>query len=171
MNIFLNESEKERSNDEDLIIVPIDRNSEKDIALAVRIFNIVLKVTDDSFKKSGMKKTASRYTAKEFLSDMKKDRHYHPYILKLNGKSIGFAELHNSSEEKYGFWISTLGILEKYRGRGYGKRFLKLLIEEGRKKFKKKEAYIQVASHNIAAYNMYKRSGFNEIMVRMVLTE
>ena len=60
------------------------------------------------------------------------------------------------------YTIVNFGIVDKYRGKGLSKIFLKKIIDEA-KKYGIDELYIRVDSNNIKAINLYKSIGFKEI--------
>ena len=143
------------------------------MSLATKISNQILDATTDGFHKAGAKNANEKhYTARKFKEDLSKHRHFFPYFLKVNDEIIGLTVLGGKHQyDNTGFWIIEYGILSEHRGKGYGERFLRKIIDFGRDKFKKEVVYLNVATHNTPAYNLYKKIGFDNITQVMLLTK
>ena len=81
------------------------------------------------------------------------------YIAEINNKIIGKARL-EICEGVGG--IYGLGVHPEYRGNGYGRELLILSIEKLKEK-NPKDIMLQVVTKNIAALNLYKSCGFEEV--------
>lgn len=79
-----------------------------------------------------------------------------PYMVKSNDEIVGVGSI--SLENNDGL-ICGLGILQKYRGLGYGKELLNLLIEK-MLDMDIKDILLEVDSKNHIAYNLYINNGF-----------
>lgn len=66
----------------------------------------------------------------------------------------------NSGNELY---ISSIGVLKKYRGKGYGKLLFLELIEQITKKYLLKSMILTVSVNWAAAINLYEKNGFKEV--------
>jgi len=62
-------------------------------------------------------------------------------------------------------YISSIGVLKKYRGKGYGKLLFSKLIENIMKKYEISSMILTVSANWDAAVNLYKKSGFKEIAI------
>ena len=79
------------------------------------------------------------------------------YKALYNGKYIGLAGVYSEREEAT---IFGLGILPEYRGKGFGKQLLKLILKELENKHLE-EILIDVDSNNEVAFKLYKQMGFD----------
>ena len=80
------------------------------------------------------------------------------YYLKYNDEVCGFAIVMDS-EYKNAYWLSTLIIDTKYRGKGFGSLFVKTIFELN----KPKRAILRVSMNNPAGLALYKKCGFEPI--------
>ena len=88
------------------------------------------------------------------------------FFLQDQGEIIGFAA---TRYEHYSADIEPFGILPKWQGQGWGRRFLReLLYEIGRKKCA--AAQITTWANNLPALNLYQSVGFFPITQRAYLT-
>lgn len=94
------------------------------------------------------------------LKEIHKERFY-PTLFLINEKIVGYSNLyfHNGESEPY---IGHVILDKNYRGRGYGKYILKVMIDKALKYFDTNEVKLAVFSENIGVYSMYKKMGFKE---------
>ena len=83
------------------------------------------------------------------------------YLSELNGKIIGKIRIESSNNSSY---IYGFGVLPEYRGKGYGRETLKSALNIIYKN-NIRDVYLDVASENNTALNLYKSCGFDEISV------
>lgn len=82
---------------------------------------------------------------------------------------LAFFELKDDTIIGYGqilllkdkYTIANFGIIEEFRGKGYGEALLIHILNQAKIKGLK-EVYIKVKSDNINAINLYKKTGFEE---------
>ncbi|MEG2935788.1 MAG: GNAT family N-acetyltransferase [Clostridium sp.] len=77
------------------------------------------------------------------------------YIAYWNKEPVGIFNLAYEEEMAYCYGV---GIIKKYRGKGFGKQLMAFALEEGLKHTKK--IVLDVDSWNPAAYNLYLKCGF-----------
>jgi ribosomal protein S18 acetylase RimI-like enzyme len=75
----------------------------------------------------------------------------------LLGKLAGLQGALESATD--GLYIRSLSVDTAFRGRGYGKQFLQMLIEEAAS-FGIRRFSLDVEAHNVAARSLYERVGF-----------
>jgi len=80
-------------------------------------------------------------------------------FIKLNNEAIGYGQLIFKDGVPF---VVNFGLLSKYRGKGYGKYFLKYILNYT-KSIGYEKAYIKVDINNFVAINLYKSVGFIEI--------
>jgi ribosomal protein S18 acetylase RimI-like enzyme len=83
------------------------------------------------------------------------------FIYEIDDKIAGFMEIFHSSGRKYQIFIRNFIISSLYRNRGYGKSFLKEIINKF-SRTDRREFYLEVRRDN-RAVNFYKRAGFVNI--------
>ena len=84
-------------------------------------------------------------------------------------EDLAFFELKDDTIIGYGqilllkdkYTIANFGIIEEFRGKGYGEALLIHILNQAKIKGLK-EVYIKVKSDNINAINLYKKTGFEE---------
>ena len=85
------------------------------------------------------------------------------YIAVDDGKPVGFFILRKPEGTegvlRVGFVINN----PELRGKGYGKKMLKLAVEEARKRPDVEQVTLGVFTNNLPAYHCYKAAGFEEI--------
>jgi len=79
------------------------------------------------------------------------------YLLKINGKPVGFITYKTLSDGHY--HISALGITKSMRGHGYGRLLLELLMN----KLDAESIKLGVNQNNATAINLYQSLGFKII--------
>lgn len=79
-------------------------------------------------------------------------------FIKLNNKAIGYGQLIFKDGVPF---VVNFGLLPQYRGNGYGKYFLKYILNYA-KSIGCEKAYIKVDINNFVAINLYKSVGFAE---------
>lgn len=84
---------------------------------------------------------------------------YYRYLVDDNNNFIGEIAYHLDYDTK--FYIADIIVYAKYRGRGFGKQGLQLLLDEA-KKNGLKEIYDDIAIDN-SAIKLFKKFGFYEI--------
>ncbi|MFA6939875.1 MAG: GNAT family N-acetyltransferase [Clostridiaceae bacterium] len=86
-------------------------------------------------------------------------------FIQLNNKIIGYGQIIIDNKKPY---IVNFGILDEYKGKGFGRIFLhhllNLIIDEGFS-----VSLIKVDKENIKAVNLYKSTGFKEIEENYIL--
>lgn len=100
-------------------------------------------------------------TINELTRNREKDK---IIIFQLEKEIIGYAILINYWSNEYGgniLIIDEIYILPEYRRKGYGKSFLKYLIDNNRKT--SKGIQLEVGTKNKGAYQLYKDFGVDEI--------
>jgi len=102
-------------------------------------------------------------TVEESLAEAKIDKRYHPLGLYINETPVGFAMCgYFQNEGKAGrVWLDRFFIDERYQGKGYGKEFIRLLLERLFQKYKCAEIFLSVYEENENAIRMYQKFGFN----------
>ncbi|MBO4815923.1 MAG: GNAT family N-acetyltransferase [Clostridia bacterium] len=97
-----------------------------------------------------------------FYEECSKKSNFYPMTLIENKKIIGHLILRNIDDKKeiirLGFIIVDLNL----RGKGYGKKLIKLAIEYAKNNLNAKEINLGVFENNINAYKCYKSVGFKE---------
>ena len=78
------------------------------------------------------------------------------YLAVLNDEIIGLGSVNRESDEAS---IFGFGIVPEYRGKGYGKELLHLMIDR-LYQMGKTEIMLDVSSENVRALELYKKSGF-----------
>lgn len=86
-------------------------------------------------------------------------------FIQLNNRVIGYGQIIIDNKKPY---IVNFGILDEYKGKGFGRIFLQhllnLIIDEGFS-----FCLIKVDKENIKAVNLYKSTGFKEIEENYIL--
>lgn len=80
------------------------------------------------------------------------------FICNVERVPVGYGQI---IYNKGNYTIVNLGILEKYRGKGYGEQLVKYLINLCREKFIR-EVHIRVEKKNLKAVALYHKVGFEE---------
>jgi ribosomal protein S18 acetylase RimI-like enzyme len=70
---------------------------------------------------------------------------------------IGFGQIFEKNNRLH---LARIIIAPEYRGKGFGKRLCKCLIQEGIKRFGIREFSLNVYTTNKSAYNLYSSLGF-----------
>lgn len=78
------------------------------------------------------------------------------YIAYIDDISIGTFNLKYSDDNAF---IYGLGIIDNYKGRGYGKKLLSLALNKAF--YRANKVVLDVDSDNLTAYNLYISNGFN----------
>ncbi|CAM3179778.1 GNAT family N-acetyltransferase [Sporolactobacillus spathodeae] len=90
---------------------------------------------------------------------MQNDSHRKNYTARLNCRLIGMSSISYEETDPYVFGFA---LLPEFQGKGYGRRFLSLLIDklfsEGFKQLK-----LEVDSKNSHALHLYQKTGFNQL--------
>lgn len=81
------------------------------------------------------------------------------YIITTDDKLIGFIHIQDLVDE---IDIIDIVIDDIYRRKGYGYKLIADILD----KYKDKTFILEVSSDNIAAINLYKKLGFEEINIR-----
>ena len=87
------------------------------------------------------------------------------YIYKItdeNNKMLGTIELDNLNKEKRTATVARFLIDENLRGRGLGKKALRLLVEKAFKNFDISEMDLRVLEFNTRAIRCYEKVGFEK---------
>jgi diamine N-acetyltransferase len=105
------------------------------------------------------------------LKELINDKHTKGIIAEADGKPVGWMRTNvNLTENK--FFIIQLYILDKYQGKGIGKKFIKIAEEEAlRNKFDK--IWLGVMSENLPSVKWYNSLGFifdEEVPFKMINT-
>lgn len=111
-----------------------------------KIIDTSMKTFDDSYEDS-----------KSRIENFFKSETREQYLAVLNDEIIGLGSINLERDEAliYGF-----GIVPEYRGKGYGKELLHLLIDR-LWQTGKTEIILDVNSENVHALELYKKSGFH----------
>lgn len=88
-------------------------------------------------------------------------RMIYPYLLTVKGEAAGYAELCRESESRYR--VCRVFIADHYKGRGYAKQMLQLLVELAKDKFDAQTLTLAVFEHNVVALNLYRALGFQSM--------
>jgi len=88
----------------------------------------------------------------------------HNYLIVLDGKVIGHVMIVRRGKDSFGFPI-VIGEA-KYRGRGYGSRAIRKILNIGFFKLGYKEARLEVRPENTRAIKTYRSLGFKPIRIR-----
>jgi RimJ/RimL family protein N-acetyltransferase len=99
-------------------------------------------------------------TCQQIAQHCGKDGIY-PYLLTVKGEAAGYAELCRESESQYR--VCRVFIADRYKGRGYAKQMLQLLVELAKDKFDAQTLTLAVFEHNVVALNLYRALGFQSM--------
>ncbi|REB05193.1 GNAT family N-acetyltransferase [Sporosarcina sp. BI001-red] len=98
----------------------------------------------------------------ECLLDAEKWTEFRPVGLYVDNVPVGFA-MYGSLRDSQGgtnLWIDRMLIDERYQRRGYGRRFMELLIERVLKEYGEQPIYLSVYAENQGALRLYEMLGF-----------
>lgn len=73
---------------------------------------------------------------------------------------VGFAMYGKIDSEGGRVWLDRYMIDKNFQGKGYGSRFLSLLIKEIESLYKNSEIYLSIYKNNINAVKLYEKFGF-----------
>lgn len=96
----------------------------------------------------------------EYLNSLLNLSYDHYFVLEKNGIIVGYSMLRTFGK----YPIPTYGqvIWQEYREKGYGSLILVETIKQA-KKLGYKSVKLKVYEHNVIAYNLYIKHGFNKI--------
>lgn len=83
------------------------------------------------------------------------------YSFKFNNIPIGYGQI---IKEKEKYYLVNFGILPEYRGNGYGKIFINLILNDLFDIGEINQLYLNVDNNNFSAINLYKSAGFKSII-------
>lgn len=101
-------------------------------------------------------------TVAECLSEAREDTRYVPVGLYDNDTMVGFAmygRFVENDEER--IWFDRYLIDEHFQGRGYGKYFMKQVLDFLTTKYHCHSIYLSVYDDNIFAIQLYEKMGFH----------
>ncbi len=84
------------------------------------------------------------------------------FLLKTEGKTVGYAGMYTVLDEGY---VTNIGVLPEYRKMGFGKKLINKLIEFS---LEKSLAFLslEVRESNKVAIDLYSSFGFKEVGIR-----
>lgn len=128
----------------------------KDIAINITDQN--LDILKDFFKNLSVEKKAFRYFESRGFEIIK--NHVYTVVLYSNGEAVSYGHLDKEEE------IVWLGILVKlkFQGQGFSNIMMELLINKA-SELKLKEIRLAVDKSNYLAFNLYKKFGFEELVI------
>ena len=105
--------------------------------------------------------SANPWSRELFIRELE-NRFSYNFILKNLNNIIGFTN----------FWalfevieLNNIALKEECRGKGFGSKFLEFIIESS-KVLNAKRIFLEVSNNNLAAYNLYRKTGFIDIGIR-----
>lgn len=138
----------------DFNIMVLDHNNENDIYLRIFLQNNIFN-NKNLFRKPIDKQYIIREIYHEsFMND-------YCYCFKFNNSPIGYGQI---IKEKRKYYLVNFGILQEHRGKGYGKIFLKYILNDLYKKEIINELFLNVDNNNFSAINLYKSVGFMSLI-------
>lgn len=101
-------------------------------------------------------------TPEQCLEEARIWTEYRPVGLYADGQPVGFAMYGWLGDGKGGgnLWIDRLLIDEKAQRRGYGRRFMEMLMEKVLDEYGEQPIYLSVFPDNEAAIHLYEKLGF-----------
>ena len=88
------------------------------------------------------------------------------YVLKVDGKKIGWFNIRQSINKKDG--VFGIIIDKKFQGKGYGEQAIKLILKQA-KKLGVKKLKLTVFENNLKAIHIYKKVGFQPVRKEIVM--
>jgi len=85
----------------------------------------------------------------------------YPYLFRVSGVYVGYIELCKENEDCYR--ICRVFIADQYKGKGYSKHMILMLIDQARELWAAKKMTLAVFEHNITALNLYNSLGFQRV--------
>ncbi|SHE34752.1 GNAT family N-acetyltransferase [Caloramator proteoclasticus] len=149
LNNFLNFNSICIPNDIKISTIDISKNIDLRIDIQNSIFNSNDKKRRPIDKNYIYKELNSRYFLKDYC-----------YVLFDNNIPIGYGQI---IKDKRFYYLVNFGIIDEYRGKGYGNIFLNYILNDIKKKNEIKILRLNVDNYNIPAINLYKKIGFYEI--------
>jgi len=98
-----------------------------------------------------------------FYEECSKKTNFYPMTLTNNNKVIGHLILRNTDKNNEIVRLGFIIINSNLRGKGYGKKLIKLAIKYAKNKLNAKEINLGVFEKNINAYKCYESVGFVKI--------
>lgn len=101
-------------------------------------------------------------TIEECLAEAEQWKEFRPVGLYVNNVPIGFA-MYGSLKDSQGgnnLWIDRMLIDEQFQSKGFGRMFMKLLIERVLKEYGEQPIYLSVYNDNLGAVHLYETLGF-----------
>lgn len=102
------------------------------------------------------------WTFSHFCHEVMENKVSYTLVMELETKVIGFAVTWFIQDELH---LANIAIDPQYRNLGLASLFMNVIFEEGLKR-KLIRAFLEVREKNLAAINLYKKFGFEEIGVR-----
>ncbi|MCM3758524.1 GNAT family N-acetyltransferase [Sporosarcina aquimarina] len=101
-------------------------------------------------------------TIEECLAEAKQWKEFRPVGLYVDYVPVGFA-MYGSLKDSQGgnnLWIDRMLIDEQFQSRGYGRKFMELLIERVLQEYGEQPIYLSVYKENLGAVHLYETLGF-----------
>ncbi|REB05183.1 GNAT family N-acetyltransferase [Sporosarcina sp. BI001-red] len=101
-------------------------------------------------------------TIEECLAEAEQWKEFRPVGLYVDNEPVGFAMYGSlkDSQEGNNLWIDRILIDEQFQSRGFGRMFMKLLIERVLKEYGEQPIYLSVFTKNRGAVHLYETLGF-----------
>lgn len=104
-------------------------------------------------------------TIEECLAEAAQWKQFRPVGLYVDDVPVGFAMYGSLPDSQGGnnLWIDRMLIDEQFQCRGYGRKFMELLIERVLQEYGKQPIYLSVFKENQGAVHLYETLGFRSI--------
>lgn len=130
----------------------------------------IRQVNEDNRKEIGVLRVSQEQlgfieTIEECLAEAAQWKQFRPVGLYVNDVAIGFAMYGSLPDSQGGsnVWIDRMLIDEQFQRKGYGRKFMKLLIDRVLQEYGKQPIYLSVYKENQVAVHLYETLGFQFI--------
>ena len=82
------------------------------------------------------------------------------FVIEAEGEPVGAAFVREFDEEPLGYDLQQFMIDERYQGRGYGTRALRLILDELRREGRYDHVELSVKKADTRAIRLYEKAGF-----------
>ncbi|NDI35057.1 GNAT family N-acetyltransferase [Chengkuizengella sediminis] len=83
-----------------------------------------------------------------------------PYVIQMEGKTVGFLMFNSVKEELDGYWVYRIMVDKNFQGKGIGKKATKLMIDEISKLPNANKIIVGYHPENLGAHQLYASLGF-----------
>ncbi|MBD7908535.1 GNAT family N-acetyltransferase [Sporosarcina gallistercoris] len=104
-------------------------------------------------------------TIEECLAEAAQWKQFRPVGLYVDDLAVGFAMYGSLPDSQGGsnLWIDRMLIYEQFQRKGYGRKFMELLIDRVLQEYGEQPIYLSVYKENEGAVYLYKTLGFGFI--------